>query len=124
MKRPKFVRVIGSPEPRAGDTHEFRREGDMLKVGTVVPAEWFKTTPDAVFVHLINPPEAGGMGVIEEYEPDMKLLAVLREQYPAAFPASPADTPLHVPTEEENADYPDLTPVVKRKRNSKEEDGE
>lgn len=119
MKRPKFVRVIGSPEPRAGDSHEFRREGDMLKIGTVVPVEWFKTTPDAVFVHLMNPPEAGGLGVIEECEPDMKLLAVLREQYPGAFITTPTDGKNAVPTEETS-----VSELPRRKRNSKEEDGE
>lgn len=123
MKRPKFVKVIGAPEPRAGSHGRLRREGDMLKIGTVVPVEWFEDTPDAVFVHLINPPEAGGMGVIEECEPDMKLLAVLREQYPSVFEAlTPADSIDAVPTVNvENAAYPDPTP--KRKRNSKEEDG-
>ncbi len=99
MKRPRFVRVIGAPEPRAGKDGRFRREGDVLKQGTVVPVEWFEDTPDAVFVHLINPPEAGGMGVIEEYEPSMKELAVLREFYPGAFEAQPLPKPLSASSE-------------------------
>ena len=109
MKRPRFVRVIGAPEPNAGDTHEFRRQGDIIKIGSIVPVQWFKTTPDAVFIHLINPPEAGGMGVIEEYEPSMKELAVLREFYPGAFPTEPhpqTGMAHHAPTEVDKTDSP------------------
>ena len=90
-KRPKFVRVIGI-SPRAGDSHEFRRAGDMLVKGTVVPVQWFKTTPDAVFFQLLNPAEHGGYGILEEYEPGTAEMAWLREQYPLAFttPEPPA----------------------------------
>src|SRR5688572_4470334 len=101
MKRPKFVKVVRQPEPRAGKDGRLRKEGDVLKVGTVVPAEWFEDTPDGVFAWLINPPEADGIGVLVEYSPEMKELALLREMYPGAFPVA------------ENADYPEqeaLTP--------------
>ncbi len=120
MKRPKFVKVVNIPEPRASKDGRFRRKDDVLKVGTIVPGVWFEDTPDDVFALLINPPEAGGLGVIEECEPDIRMLMVLKEMYPGAFPAP------------EKNDYPDPTPSpspaggegnTKRKTRSKEEDG-
>lgn len=106
MNRPKFVRVVGIPEPRAGKDGRFRKEGDLLKVGTVVPVEWFEDTPDAVFWHLMNPIEAGGMAVLEESVPGTAELAVLRDQYPTAFTEPPA------------------AQETKKTRNSKQEEGE
>lgn len=131
MKRPKFVKVVRQPEPRAGKDGRLRKEGDVLKVGTVVPVEWFEDTPDGVFAWLINPPEADGIGVLVEYAPEMKELARLRDMYPAAFPALTPD-PSPSGRGEENADYPEQSPlnppatqgeVTKRKSRSKE-DGE
>lgn len=87
MKRPNFLRVVNAPEPRAGTTIAgVRNEGDLIKVGTVVPAEWFGDVPDEVFAWLINPPEAEGIGVIVEHTPDTKEMMFLKSQYPSLYP--------------------------------------
>lgn len=121
MKRPKFVRVIAAPLPRATtDTPGFRRKDDVLPVGSIVPGEWFRDTPDAVFVYLINPPKAGGMGVLEEFEPGTAELAVLREFYPTAFAAlTPSPSP-----EDRGELTAEVEVTAKRKTRSTEKDGE
>jgi len=121
MKRPKFVRVIGTP-PRAGTANRFRREGDMLATGSIVPVEWFETTPDAVFFQLLNPVEFGGYGILEEVEPGTAELAWLRDQYPAAFESDVKNgSSTEIGQRFEITTAPQET---KKTRNNKQEEGE
>ena len=88
MKRPKFVRVITAPLPRAGTTIEgVRRKDDVLPVGSIVPVEWFQECSDALFAHLINPNGEGGLGVIEACDPQRHEMEMLRDNWPDVFAA-------------------------------------
>lgn len=110
MKRPKFVRVVTAPLPRAGTTIEgVRRKDDVLAMGQIVPIEWFADTPDEVFLMEINPTSAGGWGCIEEVTPDTKQMMLLREQYPDVFAAR---------------DKQDSPTVKATRKTNKSEDGE
>jgi len=127
MKRPKFVKVVTNPRPRAStDIAGIRRMDDQLNIGDVVPVQWFQIVPDAIFAQLINPSSEGGWGVLVEHTPDTREMAYLREMYPVVFGETDTpltDTPLHVPTAAENTDYPAFAPA-KRKPKLATEEGE
>ena len=133
MKRPKFVRVVTVPLPRASTHIEgVRKVDDVLQVNQVVPVAWFADTPDSIFAHLMNPSSAGGLGVLVEHQPDVKEMEVLRHFYPGAFDATPASSEARTGLDKTDSPVQALTPdpspsgrgEAKTRNKKQEEDGE